>query len=218
MPRKSFHEELEELGQEVVRMGGLVETAVNKSLDALLEPNAELAEEVIKEDDAIDEMNMNIEERSLHMLARQQPVAADLRLISSILKIVIHLERMGDYAFNVAKIARRLNKGDEAEQILDIITEMSKKTKEVTMASIKVFKERDLELAHMLPEMDADIDEAFKRLIRELGVCLSDEACPANWSTSIILASRNIERMADHAVDIGEQVIYMITGEMEELD
>ena len=218
MPRKSFHEELEELGQEVVRMGGLVETAVNKSLDALLEPNAELAEEVIKEDDAIDEMNMNIEEKSLHMLARQQPVAADLRLISSILKIVIHLERMGDYAFNVAKITRRLNKGDEAEQILEIITEMSKKTREVTMASIKVFKERDLELAHMLPEMDADIDEAFKRLIRELGVCLGDETCPANWSTSIILASRNIERMADHAVDIGEQVIYMITGEMEELD
>ena len=218
MPRKSFHEELEELVQEVVRMGCLVETAVHKSLDALLEPNAALAEEVIKEDDVIDEMNMNIEERSLHMLARQQPVAADLRLISSILKIVIHLERMGDYAFNVAKISRRLNKGDEAEQILDIITEMSKKTKEVTTASIKVFKERDLELAHMLPDMDADIDEAFKRLIRELGVCLSDEACPPNWSTSIILASRNIERMADHAVDIGEQVIYMITGEMEELD
>lgn len=218
MPRKSFQEELEELRLEVVRMGELVEIAVHKSLDALLEPNAKLAEEVIKEDDVIDEMNMNIEERSLNMLARQQPVARDLRLISSILKIVIHLERMGDYAFNVAKISRRLKPGDEAASILVIITDMSQKTKEVVTASLKVFKERDLELAHALPEMDAAIDDGFKKLIRELGVCLGDEACEANWSTSIILASRNIERMADHAVDVGEQVIYMITGEMEELD
>lgn len=218
MPRKSFHEELEELRLEVVAMGKLVEIAAHKSLDAMLEPNLQLAEEVIKEDDTIDEMNMNIEERSLQMLARQQPVAKDLRFISSILKIVIHLERIGDYAFNVAKIAKRLKAGDEAQSILDIITDMSKRTKEVVTASIKVFNERDLELAHALPEMDAAIDDGFKKLIRELGVCLADEACEANWSTSIILASRNIERMADHAVDIGEQVIYFVTGEMEELD
>lgn len=218
MPRKTFQEELEDLRQEVVRMSELCEIAVHKSLDALLGPDKELAEQVIAEDDVIDEMNMNIEERSLHMLARQQPVAKDLRLISSILKIVIHLERMGDYAFNVAKISKRLKPGDEAESILDIITVMSDKTKEVVTASVKVFKEKDLELAHALPDMDAAIDESFKRLIRELGVCLGDEACEANWSTSIILASRNIERMADHAVDVAEQVIYMITGEMEELD
>lgn len=218
MPRKSFHEELEELRLEVARMGELVEIAAHKSLDAMLEPNIELAEEVIREDDAIDEMNMNIEERSLQMLARQQPVAKDLRFISSILKIVIHLERIGDYALNVAKISKRLKAGDEAQSILDIITDMSKRTKEVVTASLKVFNDRDLELAHALPEMDAAIDDGFKKLIRELGVCLTDEACEANWSTSIILASRNIERMADHAVDIGEQVIYFITGEMEELD
>lgn len=217
MPRKTFVEELEDLRQEVVTMGELVEIAVNKSLDALLSADKELAEQVIAEDDVIDEMNMNIEERSLHMLARQQPVAKDLRLISSILKIVIHLERMGDYAFNVAKISKRLKAGDEAQSILDIITVMSEKTKEVVAASVKVFKEKDLELAHSLPDMDAAIDESFKKLIRELGVCLGDEACEANWSTSIILASRNIERMADHAVDVAEQVIFMITGEMEEL-
>lgn len=199
-------------------MGELVEIAVHKSLDALLGPDLELAAQVIAEDDVIDDMNMMIEERSLHMLARQQPVAKDLRLISAILKIVIHLERMGDYAFNVAKISKKLKKGDEAQSILDIITDMSEKTKEVTSASMKVFKEKDLELAHALPEMDASIDTSFKKLIKELGVCLGDEACEANWSTSIILASRNIERMADHAVDIAEQVIFIITGEMEELD
>ncbi len=217
MPRKTFQEELEDLRQEVVRMGELVEVAVDKSLDALMGPDKELAEQVIAEDDVIDEMNMNIEERSLHMLARQQPVAKDLRLISSILKIVIHLERMGDYAFNIAKISKRLKAGEEAESIQEIISVMSVKTKEVVAASLKVFKEKDLELAHALPDMDAAIDESFKRLIRELGVCLGDEACEANWSTSIILASRNIERMADHAVDVAEQVIFMITGEMEEL-
>jgi len=218
LPRKTFQEELEELRLEVVRMGDLVEVAVHKSLDALLGPNIELAEEVIKEDDVIDEMNMNIEERSLHMLARQQPVARDLRFISSILKIVIHLERMGDYAFNLAKISKRLKAGEEAESILVIITDMSQRTKDVVSSSVKVFRDRDLDLAHALPEMDAGIDSDFKRLLKELGVCLGEEECEANWSTSIILASRNIERMADHAVDVAEQVIYMVTGEMEELD
>lgn len=218
MARKTFQQELEDLRLEVVRMGELVEIAVNKSLDALLGPDAELAAQVIAEDDVIDDMNMMIEERSLHMLARQQPVAKDLRLISAILKIVIHLERMGDYAFNVAKISKKLKPGDEAASIQAIITDMAEKTKEVTAASMKVFKEKDLELAHALPEMDASIDTSFKKLIKELGVCLGDDACEANWSTSIILASRNIERMADHAVDIAEQVIFIITGEMEELD
>jgi phosphate transport system protein len=199
-------------------MGELVEKAVYKSLDALMGPDIALAEQVIAEDDVIDEMNMNIEERSLHMLATQQPVARDLRFISSILKIVIHLERIGDYAFNLAKISKRLKPGDEAASIQEIILDMSNRTKEVISDSVKVFKERDLDLAHALPEKDAGIDADFKKLIKELGVCLSDEACEANWSTSIILASRNIERMADHAVDVAEQVIFMVTGEMEELD
>lgn len=218
MTRKTFHEELDELKQDVFVMGEKVEIAVKKSMEALLKPDAVLAEEVIKEDDVIDEMNMSIEERSLNMLARQQPVAKDLRLISSSLKIVIHLERMGDYAFNVAKIARRLKSGSEVPDIMSIMTKMAEETNQIVVSSIKVFKERDLELAHALPDMDASIDEDFKKLIRELGVLISGDEDEANWATAMILASRNIERLADHAVDICEQVIYLVTGELEELD
>ncbi len=218
MTRKTFHEELDELKQDVFIMGEKVEIAVKKSMEALLKPDAVLAEEVIKEDDVIDEMNMSIEERSLNMLARQQPVAKDLRLISSSLKIVIHLERMGDYAFNVAKIARRLKSGSEVPDIMSIMTKMAEETNQIVVSSIKVFKERDLELAHALPDMDASIDEDFKKLIRELGVLISGDEDEANWATAMILASRNIERLADHAVDICEQVIYLVTGELEELD
>jgi phosphate transport system protein len=218
MPRKTFHEELRELQDDVVKMGETVEIAVHKSLEALIKKDKALADEVVREDDIIDEMNMAIEERSLHMLARQQPVARDLRLISSILKIVIHLERIGDYAFNIAKVSRRLGKGMESKPILDTIKEMAATTQEVVANSVKVFKERDVNLAHSLAEMDNSIDESFKRLIRELGHCVSDESCDVDWSTAMILASRNIERLADHAVDIGEQVIYLVTGEMEELD
>lgn len=218
MPRKTFHEELRELQDDVVKMGERVEIAVHKSLEALLKKDKALADEVVREDDIIDEMNMAIEERSLHMLARQQPVARDLRLISSILKIVIHLERIGDYAFNIAKVSRRLDKGTESKPILDTISKMAKTTEEVVANSVKVFKERDINLAHSLAEMDNSIDEGFKRLIRELARCVSDETCDVDWSTAMILASRNIERLADHAVDIGEQVIYLVTGEMEELD
>ncbi|MFZ3062553.1 MAG: phosphate signaling complex protein PhoU [Actinomycetota bacterium] len=218
MPRKTFHEELKELQDDVVKMGERVEVAVRKSLEALLNKDRALADEVVREDDIIDEMNMAIEERSLRMLARQQPVARDLRLISSILKIVIHLERIGDYAFNIAKVTRRLDKGTESKLILDVIKEMASSTQDVVANSVKVFKERDVNLAHSLAEMDNSIDEAFKRLLRELTRCVRDESCDVDWSTAMILASRNIERLADHAVDIGEQVIYLVTGEMEELD
>jgi len=218
VPRKTFHEELEELQDDVVKMGERVEVAVRKSLEALLNKDRALADEVVREDDVIDEMNMAIEERSLYMLARQQPVARDLRLISSILKIVIHLERIGDYAFNIAKVTRRLEKGTESKLILDVIKEMAAATQDVVANSVKVFRERDVNLAHSLAEMDNSIDEAFKRLLRELTRCVRDESCDVDWSTAMILASRNIERLADHAVDIGEQVIYLVTGEMEELD
>lgn len=218
MPRKTFHEELKELQDDVVKMGERVEVAVRKSLEALLNKDRALADEVVREDDIIDEMNMAIEERSLRMLARQQPVARDLRLISSILKIVIHLERIGDYAFNIAKVTRRLDKGTESKLILDVIKEMASATQDVVANSVKVFRERDVNLAHSLAEMDNSIDEAFKRLLRELTRCVRDESCDVDWSTAMILASRNIERLADHAVDIGEQVIYLVTGEMEELD
>ncbi len=218
MTRKTFHEELNELKQDVFVMGEKVEVAVRKSMDALLKPDPALAEEVIKEDDIIDEMNMSIEERSLNMLARQQPVAKDLRLISASLKIVIHLERMGDYAFNVAKIARRIKTGVEVPEIMAIMKQMAEKTNQIAESSIKVFKEKDLDLAHKLPDMDASIDEDFKKLIRELGVLISGDEEEANWATAMILASRNIERLADHAVDICEQVIYLVTGELEELD
>lgn len=218
MPRKTFHEELDELQKDVLKMGDKVEIAVNKSLDALLTKNKDLAEEVVKEDDVIDEMHMSIEERSLHMLARQQPVAKDLRLLSSILKIGLHLERMGDYAFNIAKIVRRTANGTESKEILDIFNNMASTTRKVVAGSVKVFKDQDLKLAHTLPEIDVAIDDDFKKLIRTLSKCLSDESCDVEWSTAMILASRNIERLADHAVDIGEQVIYLITGEMEELD
>lgn len=218
MARKTFHEELKDLQQDVLVMGDKVDSAVKKSLEALLKPDRELAEEVILEDDAIDEMNMSIEERSLNMLARQAPVAKDLRLISSILKIVIHLERMGDYAFNVAKISRRLQPDAEVPDIKAILKDMGDKTVEIVSASITVIKDRDIKLAHELPQTDAAIDESFKKLIRELGVHVGGEEAEADWATSMLLASRNIERLADHAVDICEQVIYLVTGQMEELD
>lgn len=217
MPRKTFHEELDELQQDVLKMGDLVEVAVNKSLDALLKKDDELAEEVIKEDDVIDEMNMSIEERSLNMLARQQPVAKDLRLISAILRIVVHIERMGDYASNVAKISRKTNTGIEIKEIYDIISAMSDKTRIIVKKAITVIKDRDLKLAHKIPDDDEAIDQDFKKLVRKLGVSLCGEEEEGSWATAMILASRNIERLADHAVDVCEQVIYLVTGELEEL-
>ncbi len=166
--RKTFHDELKDLQAEILRMGDLVVIAVTKSIKSLIEGDIELADEVIVGDDDVDKLNLGIEEASMYVLARQQPVAKDLRLIHAVLLITVHLERIGDYALNIAKITKRLNRKIEEKTFLDLISEMGSLSCDLVNKSLQAFDKRDAELATNLSLMDEPIDHLYKRFLKEL--------------------------------------------------
>ncbi len=213
--RKTFHEELDGLRSEILRMGELVDEAISSSVRSLIDGDIDLASQVIKGDDAIDEINLAVEEQSMYIIARQCPVAGDLRLIHSILFISIHLERMGDLALNMAKTTRRAQGDESLPGLLTLLAEMGEKTKGVVRTSLKAFDENDVGLARTLPEMDDPIDQLFKEFFKELASTAAEKGT-FEWASNMVLASRYLERIADHAVDIGERVTYLVTGVMED--
>lgn len=216
--RKYFHEELEELNEDIVKMGNMVADAVKKSVKAISQVDTTIAEEVIEGDDQIDALNLMVEEMSMHMLARQQPVAKDLRTIYSILLITGHLERSADLAVNIAKIAIRKRAPSilrvAEENAIKILIEIGDRSCDLLVDSIKAFAERDLTLAEKLKKKDDPIDLLYKQFLKELKNCHEGDEDLIDSVISLILASRYLERIADHAVDIGERVIYMVTGHM----
>ena len=213
--RTSFHEELKNLRADVLTMGGLTEVAIRDSVVALVEGKVDLADAVIAGDDRIDTMNLAIEDGCLSVMATQCPVAGDLRLVHTLMFISSHLERMADLAVNIAKMAKRLPPEGAPSQLLGLISEMGDKTSLVVHDGIEVFKNKDLELARRLPELDEPIDRMFKVFFKELAKVVADEAA-FEWAANIVLSSRYLERIADHAVDIGERVSYMVTGKPAE--
>ncbi|MDP1808352.1 MAG: phosphate signaling complex protein PhoU [Actinomycetota bacterium] len=213
--RRTFHEELKDLKDEVVVIGRLVETSIENAVNSLVTGDLGLAAEVIIGDDEIDRRALAAEEQCMSVVARQCPVARDLRLIFSILFISVHLERMGDLALNMAKTTKKTSTGESQPELLELISEMGRQTQGIVHASLKAFVDRDLELARALPQLDEPIDQLFKKFFKELAK-VSDVENFFEWASNMVLASRFLERIADHAVDIGERVSYLVTGKMEE--
>ncbi|RJQ54125.1 MAG: phosphate transport system regulatory protein PhoU [Actinobacteria bacterium] len=213
--RKTFHQELRDLRTEVLHMGQLVTEAIDDGVKALVEGDAALVEKVIAGDDEIDRLTMDVEEQGLALLARQAPVAIDLRLIHSMMFISVHLERMGDLALNIAKAARKTTVKEEGSaELLALISRMGELVHGVVDASLDAFDRKDCDLARKLPEMDEPIDQLFKQFFKELTKFTDEEKI--DWASNMVLASRYLERIADHAVDIGERVCYLVTGEFQE--
>lgn len=213
--RKIFHQELKELRAGVLRMGELVTQQIDDGVKALVDGDEALVEKVIAGDDEIDEITAHTEEQGLALLARQAPVAVDLRLIHALMFISVHLERMGDLALNIAKTARKTTlEAEGSSELLDLISKMGGLVHEVVDASLDAFNRKDCALAAKLPEMDEPIDHLFKQFFRELSKFTDEESI--DWASNMVLASRYLERIADHGVDIGERVCYLVTGEFQE--
>jgi phosphate transport system protein len=213
--RKTFHQELKELKGEVLRMGQLVTEQIDDGVKALVKADEKLVAKVIDGDDEIDDITIAVEEQGLALLARQAPVAVDLRLIQSLMFIAVHLERMGDLALNIAKAARKTTvKSEGSPELIGLINKMGKKVHKVVDASLDAFDRKDCVLAQKLPEMDEPIDALFKQFFKELTKSTDEESL--EWASNMVLASRYLERIADHAVDIGERVCYLVTGEFQE--
>jgi phosphate transport system protein len=213
--RKTFHEQLAEAEGLVVDTAGLVLQQLERTLSALDSRDVSLATEVIGGDDPVDARYLEIEERILTLLATQAPVASDLRLVSAMLHINIHLERIADLCVNIAKFVKLARDLPRSPEIVQELVEMARHASVMLETSIKAFAERDLELALGLPRMDDRIDKLNRELFKQASHFSADENA-IEWGSRMVLVSRQIERMGDHAVDIGEQVAFMITGEFRE--
>lgn len=215
--RKTFHEELKDLKKEVIEVGYLVEEAIKMAMDSLVKGDVTLAEQVMKNDDLIDNKVLEVEEKGVSLIARQCPVAKDLRLIHSIFLINIHLERMGDLAFNISRSVRDMAEiPAEANEFINLLKNMGDKVLQLVGVSLKAFENLDPQLVDQLTQLDEPIDLFFKdffKLLAGQAGSLSFE-----WASNCILVCRWLERIADHAVDIGERVIYLVSGEFVDLD
>jgi len=211
--REQFNKELHDLHAEVVDIVAAVESATRKSVASLINGDVDLAMEVIAGDDVIDTRCVGVEERVLETIATQFPVARDLRLLQSLTFIAMHLERMADLAVNIAKATRRTAGRRGPQTLYDLIQAQGNLVYRVLDATREALAERDLELACKLPELDEPIDHLYKQFFRELARLQEEE--DIEWASSMVLASRYLERIADNAVDIGERITYLITGERD---
>jgi phosphate transport system protein len=213
--RRKFHDDLEALEVDIRSMGELAERAVGRAVEALASNDVGEAEAVIAADDAIDDKYISVEERILEALALQTPVASDLRLITAMLHINLHLERVGDMAVNIAKIYRSIQRLPSSRTILEHIQEMSDVVRPMIRTALDAFGRRDLDLCLRLPEMDDPVDRLNLGMYQEVAALAGDPAS-LNWGLRMLLVARQLERVGDHAVDIGEQVGFLLTGEFRE--
>ena len=215
MSRMHFHEELEALELKLSTMGELAAGAVRKSTDCLLEHDHVKALEVIAEDDPIDELYMAIDHGILSLLALQAPVASDLRLVSVLMHTSGHLERIGDQAVNIAKLFEVTRDEPASEPILQMIREMGDIAVEMVRTAMDALRRRDLELCRRLPDMDDPIDRLNRHMHLEVAK-LADDPRALDWGMHMNMVARALERVGDNAVDIGEQVEFLLTGEYRE--
>jgi len=215
--RISFTEELAQLEAALQEEGDLVLRALRSSLNALARGDEELADEVISFDDEVDRRYVAIETGVQSLLARQTPVAADLRLVLAVLRINLHLERMADYCVTVAKLTKLMGGLDvTGDQILSSLEDMGQRCEQMSRVALDAFAERDVDKARSLNDLDELIDRANRRAVEDV-LSLGDSPAEREYGLRMLVISRCVERIGDHAVDIGEQVAYLVTGDFHEL-
>jgi phosphate transport system protein len=213
--RVTFHEELEQLCAAIQEEGSLVLRSLRASMGALAHHDVELADEVIAFDDEIDRTYTEIERGIESLLARQTPVAVDLRLVLAILHINLHLERMGDYCVTIAKLMKLADGLPEQPRLIEGIEEMGDRCEEMTRVALDSFAARDIETATSLVDLDELIDRVNRRAVERI-LDLAGDPSAHEWGLRMLLVSRCLERIGDHAVDIGEQTAYLVSGEFRE--
>jgi phosphate transport system protein len=215
MTRQHFHEQLEHVELQLLSMGELASTAIQRSVEALVEQDEGKATAVIAEDDPIDALYLRIDHDVLEMLALQSPVATQLRLVSAILHSCLHLERIGDQAVNIAKLFLATKDLPPSPVLLQQLDEMGTHVVGMIRTVLEAFRARDLELCFELPKMDDPVDR-LNRATHLEALKLADDPRSLEWGLHMNLAARALERVGDNAVDIAEQVAFLITGEYRE--
>lgn len=217
MTRERFAQQIIDVKHKVVRMGALVEDIIELAVSALKNQDLEAAKKVYADDDKIDEIELEIEMDCMKMLALQQPLAKDLRTVATALKIITDLERMGDHAVNIAKITLEIGKEPLIKPLIDI-PKMAQMAQEMVKLSLDAFVKEDIELAEKVAVMDEEVDDIYLTVLDDIIELISNNKEAARQGTKLIFIGRFLERIADHTTNICERVIFMVTGELKEIN
>ena len=210
---RHFEGELQTLQQLLLRMGGLVEQQIARAIESLVERDSDLARDVIERDREVNQLDILIDEECLKVIALHQPAAGDLRLVTTALKINTDLERIGDMAVNVCERAIELNEEPILKPYIDI-PRMAKEAQAMVRTSLDSFVQRDTELAEQVIDQDDVVDALAHQLYRELLSYMAEDPKTISRATKILLISKYLERIADHATNIAEMVVFMVDGKM----
>ena len=208
---REYERELQEIRDGLLYLGVLTERALERGTQALLERNSILAEEIIREDEQIDRLDVDLEEKCIRLLALRQPAARDLRFITTAIKITGHLERIGDMAANIAEKVIILNDLKQIKPYVDL-PRMVEISRGMIRKSLDAMVREDSELAKKVREEDAVVDQLNDQVFRELLTFMLEDPTKIQVCLYIMQISKSLERIADHAEGIADMVIYMITG------
>ena len=211
--RIRFDEQLEQLNEEMINMGNMIEASIGNAVKALMKQDEELAKKTMAGDEKIDRTERKIEDLCLRLLLQQQPVARDLRNISSALKMVTDMERIGDHATDISELAIVLSKKTYVKK-LDHIEEMAKETMVMLIQSLEAFVEKDLDKAQKVIAHDDVVDDLFEKVKKELIALIRDHADEGEQAVDLIMVTKNFERNGDHSTNIAEWVIFSINGQI----
>ena len=210
--RNRFDRQLEELNNGLIKMGSLIEKAIEMAINGMINQDVELAKNAIAFDNEIDEQEKEIENLCLKLLLQQQPVARDLRLISAALKMITDMERIGDHAADISEITIQLS-NEKYIKKLEHISQMAKETTVMVVKSIDAFVSKNLDLAHEVIESDDVVDDLFDKVKNELIELINKDTKNGEQATDLLMIAKYFERIGDHATNIAEWVIFSITGE-----
>jgi len=217
MTRELLDKQLHELFEGLLSMGGMVEKAIERAIQALVKRDTRLAQDVIDEDAAIDKFRWKLEEECLRLLATQQPMATDLRTVGAVLSILADVERMGDHAEGIARIVLRIADQPPLKPLIDI-PRMARKCQEDLHLVLQSFINHDVEQARRICAEDDEVDALYKQVFSELLVIMMGDPRTVDRATYLIWVAHNLERIHDRITNVGERVVFMVTGRLEELN
>jgi phosphate transport system protein len=217
MARVLYERELAEIEEDMLVMAGMVGRAIDRSIEALKNRDVELAHQVVLDDVEVNRKRYETEEKCLELLATQQPLAGDLRSIVAILHVIVDLERMGDHAEGIAKVAIMLADEPPLKPYIDI-PRMAATAAEMLEQSLIAFRTRDINLARQVSNRDDEVDALYDQVYKELIVYMINDPRTIERATHVTWIAHNLERIADRVTNICERVIYMVSGRIEELN
>jgi len=214
--RTTFHKKLREIQDDILAMGSMVGKAILRSVEALKNRDLDLAHQVITDDQKINHKRFEIEEKCIELIATQQPMASDLRIIVTVLNIITELERIGDYAVGISRIVIMIGDEPPLKPLIDI-PRMAEQTVAMLRRSLDAFVNRDAEAAKKVSTEDDLVDHLYDQVFRELLVFMAEDPKTITRATRLIWVAHNLERSADRVTNICERVVFVVTGKMEEI-